>query len=135
MWHYLCFIVLVKVKDSTEYTGPESYVAEMIKVSAPTGSGGGHMGDSSLCCVLSPAGRRLGTPGLCTLSRDLQKQQTGGPVLVLEEEPQRLGEVGTRCIAGSGAVASSPSIAWRHPRFGLFLMMDGFGWLVGWFLP
>lgn len=33
MWHYLCFIVLVKVKDSTEYTGPESYVAEMIKVS------------------------------------------------------------------------------------------------------
>lgn len=33
MWHYLCFIVLVKVKDSTEYTGPESYVAEMIQVS------------------------------------------------------------------------------------------------------
>lgn len=32
MWHYLCFIVLVKVKDSTEYTGPEDYVAEMIKV-------------------------------------------------------------------------------------------------------
>ncbi|XP_023661371.1 inositol 1,4,5-trisphosphate-gated calcium channel ITPR1 isoform X10 [Paramormyrops kingsleyae] len=31
MWHYLYFIVLVKVKDSTEYTGPESYVAEMIK--------------------------------------------------------------------------------------------------------
>lgn len=33
MWHYLFFIVLVKVKDSTEYTGPESYVAEMIRVS------------------------------------------------------------------------------------------------------
>lgn len=32
MWHYLYFIVLVRVKDSTEYTGPESYVAEMIKV-------------------------------------------------------------------------------------------------------
>ncbi|CAH7174847.1 Itpr1 [Phodopus roborovskii] len=32
MWHYLCFIVLVKVKDSTEYTGPESYVAEMIRM-------------------------------------------------------------------------------------------------------
>lgn len=32
MWHYLFFIVLVKVKDSTEYTGPESYVAEMIEV-------------------------------------------------------------------------------------------------------
>ncbi|XP_039617485.1 inositol 1,4,5-trisphosphate receptor type 2 isoform X2 [Polypterus senegalus] len=31
MWHYLYFIVLVKVKDPTEYTGPESYVAEMIK--------------------------------------------------------------------------------------------------------
>ncbi|XP_015202835.2 inositol 1,4,5-trisphosphate-gated calcium channel ITPR1 isoform X12 [Lepisosteus oculatus] len=31
MWHYLFFIVLVRVKDSTEYTGPESYVAEMIK--------------------------------------------------------------------------------------------------------
>ncbi|CDQ61665.1 unnamed protein product [Oncorhynchus mykiss] len=31
MWHYLFFIVLVKVKDSTEYTGPESYVAEMIR--------------------------------------------------------------------------------------------------------
>uniref|UniRef100_A0A803YFQ8 Inositol 1,4,5-trisphosphate receptor n=1 Tax=Meleagris gallopavo TaxID=9103 RepID=A0A803YFQ8_MELGA len=25
MWHYLYFIVLVKVKDPTEYTGPESY--------------------------------------------------------------------------------------------------------------
>uniref|UniRef100_A0A5F4W3M3 Inositol 1,4,5-trisphosphate receptor n=3 Tax=Amniota TaxID=32524 RepID=A0A5F4W3M3_CALJA len=35
MWHYLCFIVLVKVKDSTEYTGPESYVAEMIKPRCP----------------------------------------------------------------------------------------------------
>ena len=33
MWHYLFFIVLIKVKDSTEYTGPESYVAEMIRVS------------------------------------------------------------------------------------------------------
>lgn len=32
MWHYLFFIVLVKVKDSTEFTGPESYVAEMIRV-------------------------------------------------------------------------------------------------------
>ncbi|XP_014744572.1 PREDICTED: inositol 1,4,5-trisphosphate receptor type 2 isoform X5 [Sturnus vulgaris] len=33
MWHYLYFIVLVKVKDPTEYTGPESYVAQMIVVS------------------------------------------------------------------------------------------------------
>uniref|UniRef100_A0A672SQG8 Inositol 1,4,5-trisphosphate receptor n=1 Tax=Sinocyclocheilus grahami TaxID=75366 RepID=A0A672SQG8_SINGR len=31
LWHYLYFIVLVRVKDSTEYTGPESYVAQMIK--------------------------------------------------------------------------------------------------------
>uniref|UniRef100_A0A670J0C3 Inositol 1,4,5-trisphosphate receptor n=1 Tax=Podarcis muralis TaxID=64176 RepID=A0A670J0C3_PODMU len=30
MWHYLYFIVLVRVKDPTEYTGPESYVAQMI---------------------------------------------------------------------------------------------------------
>ncbi|XP_041347721.1 inositol 1,4,5-trisphosphate receptor type 1-like isoform X3 [Gigantopelta aegis] len=26
MWHYLYFIILVKVKDPTEFTGPESYV-------------------------------------------------------------------------------------------------------------
>ena len=32
MWHYLYFTVLVKVKDPTEFTGPESYVAEMVKV-------------------------------------------------------------------------------------------------------
>ena len=32
MWHYLFFIVLVNVKDSTEFTGPESYVHSMIKV-------------------------------------------------------------------------------------------------------
>ncbi|XP_035209634.1 inositol 1,4,5-trisphosphate receptor type 1-like isoform X3 [Stegodyphus dumicola] len=31
MWHYLYFIVLVRVKDPTEFTGPESYVASMIK--------------------------------------------------------------------------------------------------------
>jgi inositol 1,4,5-triphosphate receptor type 1 len=33
MWHYLYFIVLVRVKDSTEFTGPESYVHAMVKVS------------------------------------------------------------------------------------------------------
>jgi hypothetical protein len=32
MWHYLFFIVLIKVKDPTEFTGPESYVYAMIKV-------------------------------------------------------------------------------------------------------
>ncbi|XP_078597703.1 inositol 1,4,5-trisphosphate receptor-like isoform X8 [Branchiostoma floridae x Branchiostoma japonicum] len=31
MWHYLFFIVLVKVKDPTEFTGPESYVYLMVK--------------------------------------------------------------------------------------------------------
>ncbi|XP_055958126.1 inositol 1,4,5-trisphosphate receptor type 1 [Patella vulgata] len=31
MWHYLYFIVLVNVKDPTEFTGPESYVYSMIK--------------------------------------------------------------------------------------------------------
>ncbi|KAM7396526.1 hypothetical protein PAMP_019560 [Pampus punctatissimus] len=31
MWHYLYFLVLVRVKDPTEYTGPESYVAQMIR--------------------------------------------------------------------------------------------------------
>ena len=34
MWHYLYFIVLVKVKDPTEFTGPESYVYAMIKVNS-----------------------------------------------------------------------------------------------------
>jgi len=32
MWHYLYFIVLVKVKDPTEFTGPESYVYSQVKV-------------------------------------------------------------------------------------------------------
>ena len=32
LWHYLYFIVLIKVKDPTEFTGPESYVYEMVKV-------------------------------------------------------------------------------------------------------
>ncbi|XP_042740033.1 inositol 1,4,5-trisphosphate receptor type 3 isoform X1 [Lagopus leucura] len=31
MWNYLYFIVLVRVKNKTDYTGPESYVAQMIK--------------------------------------------------------------------------------------------------------
>lgn len=34
MWNYLYFIVLVRVKNKTDYTGPESYVAQMIKVRA-----------------------------------------------------------------------------------------------------
>ncbi|XP_037091266.1 inositol 1,4,5-trisphosphate receptor type 2-like [Pollicipes pollicipes] len=31
MWHYLYFIVLIKVKVSTEFTGPESYVYNMVQ--------------------------------------------------------------------------------------------------------
>uniref|UniRef100_A0A8C2JX19 Inositol 1,4,5-trisphosphate receptor n=1 Tax=Cyprinus carpio TaxID=7962 RepID=A0A8C2JX19_CYPCA len=31
IWHYLYFIVLVREKNKTDYTGPESYVALMIK--------------------------------------------------------------------------------------------------------
>ncbi len=37
MWHYLYFIVLIKVKDPTEFTGPESYVHEMVKVNQRLG--------------------------------------------------------------------------------------------------
>ncbi|XP_078276818.1 inositol 1,4,5-trisphosphate-gated calcium channel ITPR3 [Rhinoraja longicauda] len=33
IWNYLYFIVLVHVKKKTDYTGPESYVAQMIKTS------------------------------------------------------------------------------------------------------
>jgi len=32
MWHYLFFIILLKVKLPTEFTGPESYVYSMIQV-------------------------------------------------------------------------------------------------------
>ncbi|XP_030748640.1 inositol 1,4,5-trisphosphate receptor isoform X3 [Sitophilus oryzae] len=31
MWHYLYFIVLIRVKDPTEFTGPESYVYTLVK--------------------------------------------------------------------------------------------------------
>ena len=32
LWHYLYFIVWLQIKDETEFTGPESYVAKCIKV-------------------------------------------------------------------------------------------------------
>ena len=32
LWHYLFFIVYIKTKESTEFTGPESYVSDMINV-------------------------------------------------------------------------------------------------------
>lgn len=41
MWNYLYFIVLVRVKNRTDYTGPESYVAQMIKVRMKAAWGGG----------------------------------------------------------------------------------------------
>lgn len=33
LYHYLYFIVWLQIKDETEFTGPESYVANCIKVS------------------------------------------------------------------------------------------------------
>jgi hypothetical protein len=32
MWHYLYFLILLKQKDKTEFTGPESYVFSCIQV-------------------------------------------------------------------------------------------------------
>lgn len=32
MWHYLYFLILIKVKDKTEFTGPESFVYSYIQV-------------------------------------------------------------------------------------------------------
>ena len=32
LWHYLYFIVLLKLKKRTDFTGPQSYVSELIKV-------------------------------------------------------------------------------------------------------
>jgi len=32
MWNYLYFLILIKVKDKTEFTGPESFVYECIQV-------------------------------------------------------------------------------------------------------
>jgi hypothetical protein len=31
MWHYLYFLILIKVKDKTEFTGPESFVYSCIQ--------------------------------------------------------------------------------------------------------
>lgn len=73
MWHYLCFIVLVKVKDSTEYTGPESYVAEMIKVSGgqPARHAHGHRYLVSGQSVVQAAASRA-LPWAVVLPWDLQ---------------------------------------------------------------
>ena len=64
MWNYLYFIVLVRVKNKTDYTGPESYVAQMIKVWTPPGSSGhqgrGGGGGQSRTLVGGPAEEQLG---------------------------------------------------------------------------
>ena len=48
VWNYLYFIVHLKIKDTTEFTGPESYVYDKIKtassVSGCGGRGGGRRG-------------------------------------------------------------------------------------------
>ena len=31
LWHYLYFIMYLKIKEKTEYTGPEQYVSECIE--------------------------------------------------------------------------------------------------------
>lgn len=31
IWHYLYYIVMLQIKDETEFTGPESYVAQCVK--------------------------------------------------------------------------------------------------------
>ena len=48
MWHYLYFIVLIKVKDPTEFTGPESYVHDMVKVCT-----GWTFNDGAFSCMIS----------------------------------------------------------------------------------
>lgn len=30
LWHYLYFIMYLKIKEKTEYTGPEQYVSECV---------------------------------------------------------------------------------------------------------
>lgn len=53
MWDYLKFIVLLKVKDPTEFTGPESYVYNKIRVRRGQMRGRGEdegKGDSSFLC-------------------------------------------------------------------------------------
>lgn len=57
MWNYLYFIVLVRVKNKTDYTGPESYVAQMIKVRVLSGQ-------LFHYCNLPTPGKYLRTRGL-----------------------------------------------------------------------
>ncbi|CAH7432515.1 AABR07062512.1 [Phodopus roborovskii] len=59
MWHYLYFIVLVRVKDPTEYTGPESYVAQMIT----------NRDDWTKCARVLATPQQLGDISQCHLRR------------------------------------------------------------------
>lgn len=71
MWNYLYFIVLVRVKNKTDYTGPESYVAQMIKVRVYTTTGlallvhnlGGDATSAGLGLKVDSCRRLLGQPG------------------------------------------------------------------------
>lgn len=62
MWNYLYFIVLVRVKNKTDYTGPESYVAQMIKVQVPSGGTGALRAAPWLSQPACP--REIGNKGL-----------------------------------------------------------------------
>lgn len=59
MWNYLYFIVLVRVKNKTDYTGPESYVAQMIKVRVPVRPGSLTPGRRHNSCWPWPEGWQL----------------------------------------------------------------------------
>jgi len=52
MWHYLYFTVLLKVKDTTEFTGPESYVSQMVKVRHEMIPYGGGVGSAASILIL-----------------------------------------------------------------------------------
>lgn len=62
MWNYLYFIVLVRVKNKTDYTGPESYVAQMIKVRTHTSHLGGHTASAGLGLRVDGCGCLSGQP-------------------------------------------------------------------------
>ncbi|XP_030878246.1 inositol 1,4,5-trisphosphate receptor type 3 [Leptonychotes weddellii] len=69
MWNYLYFIVLVRVKNKTDYTGPESYVAQMIKVwprgGAAAAAGEGQLGTAGDTCGHPWKGRPHWSPASC----------------------------------------------------------------------
>ena len=58
MWNYVYFMVLIHVKDPTEYTGPESYVHEMIDVCCRLVL---FHGKRTVVCILAQASRLVST--------------------------------------------------------------------------